>query len=97
MAHALSEQQFTSYEDTKNLVGSWIASKDKEFFRLGIRPLREKWKKYYRVENELASHQIVGDHSRQGPLQPYRSHERADLLSETRISDGRDIDECEVG
>ncbi|GBP63236.1 Mariner Mos1 transposase [Eumeta japonica] len=42
MAHALSEQRFTSYEDTKNWVDSWIASKDKEFFRLGIRTLPEK-------------------------------------------------------
>ncbi|GBP18224.1 Mariner Mos1 transposase [Eumeta japonica] len=36
MAHALSEQRSTLYEDTKNWVDSWIASKDKEFFRLGI-------------------------------------------------------------
>ncbi|GBP52702.1 Mariner Mos1 transposase [Eumeta japonica] len=43
MAHALSEQQFTSYEDTKNWVDSWIASKNKEFFRLGIRTLPERW------------------------------------------------------
>ncbi|GBO99721.1 Mariner Mos1 transposase [Eumeta japonica] len=42
MAHALSEQRFTSYEDTKNWVDSWIASKDKEFFRLGIRTLPER-------------------------------------------------------
>ncbi|GBP93013.1 Mariner Mos1 transposase [Eumeta japonica] len=34
VAHALSEQRFTSYEGTKNY--TWIASKDKEFFRLGI-------------------------------------------------------------
>ncbi|GBP46371.1 Mariner Mos1 transposase [Eumeta japonica] len=45
MAHALSEQRFTSYEDTKNWVDSWIASKDKEFFRLRIRTLPERWKK----------------------------------------------------
>ncbi|GBP78131.1 Mariner Mos1 transposase [Eumeta japonica] len=45
MAHALSEQRFTSYEDTKNWVDSRIASKDKEFFRLGIRTLPERWKK----------------------------------------------------
>ncbi|GBP21887.1 Mariner Mos1 transposase [Eumeta japonica] len=36
MAHTLSEQRFTSYEDTKNWVDSWIASKDKKFFGLGI-------------------------------------------------------------
>ena len=43
MAHALSEQRFTSYEDTKNWVDSWIASKDKEFFRRGIRMLPKRW------------------------------------------------------
>ncbi|GBP95183.1 Mariner Mos1 transposase [Eumeta japonica] len=47
MAHALSEQRFTSYEDTKNWVDSWIASKYKEFFRLGIRMLPERWKKVF--------------------------------------------------
>ncbi|GBP69201.1 Mariner Mos1 transposase [Eumeta japonica] len=36
MARVLSEQRFTSYEDTKNWIDSWIALKDKEFFRLGI-------------------------------------------------------------
>ncbi|GBP86742.1 Mariner Mos1 transposase [Eumeta japonica] len=34
MAHALLEQRFTSYEDTKNWVDSSIVSKDKELFRL---------------------------------------------------------------
>ncbi|GBP03937.1 RNA helicase aquarius [Eumeta japonica] len=47
MAHALLEQRFISYEDTKNWVDSWIASKDKEFFRLGIRMLPERWKKAF--------------------------------------------------
>ncbi|GBP78407.1 Mariner Mos1 transposase [Eumeta japonica] len=45
MAHALSEQRFTSYEDIKNWVDSLMASKDKELFRLGIRTLLERWKK----------------------------------------------------
>lgn len=45
MAHALTTQRFTSYEDTKNWVDSWIASKDKEFFRRGIRMLPERWEK----------------------------------------------------
>ncbi|GBP46604.1 Mariner Mos1 transposase [Eumeta japonica] len=36
IAHTLSEQQFTSYEDTKNWIDSWIASKDKELLKLGI-------------------------------------------------------------
>lgn len=45
MAHALTAQRFTSYQDTKNWVDSWIASKDKEFFRRGIRMLPERWEK----------------------------------------------------
>ncbi|GBP05500.1 Mariner Mos1 transposase [Eumeta japonica] len=45
MAYAMSEQRFTSYEDTKNWADSWIASKGMEFFRLGIRTLPERWKK----------------------------------------------------
>ncbi|GBP18807.1 Mariner Mos1 transposase [Eumeta japonica] len=45
MAHALSEQRFTLYENTKRWGDSRIASKDKEFFRLGIRTLPERWKK----------------------------------------------------
>ena len=45
MAHGLSEQRFTSYEDTKNWVDLWITSKDEEFFRRGIRMLPERWGK----------------------------------------------------
>jgi len=45
MTHGLSEQHFTSYEDTKNWVDSWIASKDEAFFRRGIRMLPETWGK----------------------------------------------------
>jgi len=33
MTHGLSEQYFTSYEDTK--IDDWIASKDEAFFRCG--------------------------------------------------------------
>ena len=33
MTHGLSEQHFTSYEDTKNCIDDWIASKDEAFFR----------------------------------------------------------------
>ena len=32
MTHGLSEQHFKSYENTKNWVDSWIASKDEAFF-----------------------------------------------------------------
>ena len=33
MTHGLSEQHFTPYEDTKNCIDDWIASKDEAFFR----------------------------------------------------------------
>ena len=45
MAHGLAEQHFTSYEEAKNWVDSWIASKDEEFFKRGIRMLPERWSK----------------------------------------------------
>lgn len=45
MAHELYEQRFTSYEDLKNWINSWIASKDEEFFRRGIRMLPDRWEK----------------------------------------------------
>lgn len=45
MTHGLAEKHFTSYEDIKNWVDSWIASKDEEFFRRGIRMLPERWGK----------------------------------------------------
>ena len=45
MTHNLSELHFTLYENTKNLVGSWIASKDEVFFRRGVRMLPERWEK----------------------------------------------------
>ena len=45
MTHGLSEKRFTSYEDCKKWVHSWIASKDEGFFRRGIRMLPERWEK----------------------------------------------------
>ena len=45
MTHGLAEQHFTSYEEAKNWVDSWIASKDKKFFQRGIRMLPERWGK----------------------------------------------------
>ncbi|UYV67844.1 hypothetical protein LAZ67_5002206 [Cordylochernes scorpioides] len=45
MTHGLAEQHFTSYEESKNWVNVWIASKDEEFFRHGIRMLPERWEK----------------------------------------------------
>ena len=44
MFHALAEKRFQSFEDIKTWVNSWIASKDEEFFRKGIRKLPEKWR-----------------------------------------------------
>ncbi|GFU22008.1 mariner Mos1 transposase [Trichonephila clavipes] len=41
IAYGLSQQHFTLYENTKNLVDSWIASKDETFFRHSIRILPE--------------------------------------------------------
>ena len=43
VAHGLAEQHFTSYEEVKNWVDSWIASKDEEFSKRGIRMLPERW------------------------------------------------------
>ena len=45
MTHGLSEQHFTSYEDIKNCIDDWIASKDEAYFRRGIHILPEKWEK----------------------------------------------------
>jgi len=39
----LSEQHFTSYEDTNNCIDDWIGSKDEAFF-CGIHML-ERWEK----------------------------------------------------
>jgi len=36
MAHGLADQHFRSYEEVKNWIDSWIASKDDQFFRRGI-------------------------------------------------------------
>ncbi|GBP97031.1 Mariner Mos1 transposase [Eumeta japonica] len=45
MAHGLTDQKFTSYEDCQKWVDLWISSKDKEFFQRGIRLLPERWQK----------------------------------------------------
>lgn len=45
MTHGLAEQHFTSYEECKKWVNSWIASKDPGFFGRGIRMLPERWAK----------------------------------------------------
>jgi len=45
MPHGLADQHFRSYEEVKNWIDSWIASKDDQFFRRGIRTLSERWEK----------------------------------------------------
>jgi len=45
MTHGLSEQKFSSYEDIKKWIDSWVASKDADLFRRGIRMLLERWEK----------------------------------------------------
>lgn len=45
MTHGLAETQFGSYEEVQKWVDSWIASKDDQFFRHGIRMLPERWEK----------------------------------------------------
>ena len=45
MAHGLADQQFRSYENIKNWLDSWIASKVEHFYRNGIRALPERWAK----------------------------------------------------
>ena len=42
MAHGLADQHFRSYEEVKNWIDSWMASKDDQFFRRGIRTLSER-------------------------------------------------------
>ena len=42
MAYRLADQHFRSYEEVKNWIDSWIASKDDPFFRRGIRTLPER-------------------------------------------------------
>ena len=45
MAHGLADQQFGSFEEIEKCLDSWIASKDKHFYRNGIRALPERWEK----------------------------------------------------
>ncbi|GFW65690.1 mariner Mos1 transposase [Trichonephila clavipes] len=45
MTHGLADQHFRSYEEVKNWINSWIASKVNQFFQRGIRTLPERWEK----------------------------------------------------
>ena len=50
MQHSLSEQHFSSYEEIKNWLDEWIASKEEHFFSVGIRLLPVKWQ--YVIAND---------------------------------------------
>jgi len=43
--NGLADQHLCSYEEIKNWIDTWIASKDEQFFRRGIRTLPERWEK----------------------------------------------------
>ena len=45
MQHGLAEQKLSSVDDIKKWLDFWIASKDQEFFRHGIRMLPQRWEK----------------------------------------------------
>ena len=45
ISYGLDKQHFTSYKEAKNWVDSWIASKDEEFCKRGIRMLPARWSK----------------------------------------------------
>nr|QXJ78550.1 putative DD34D transposase [Kaburagia rhusicola] len=45
MAHGLANEHFSSYEEVKNWIDTWIDSKDEKFFRHGIRMLPDSWSK----------------------------------------------------
>ena len=45
MAHGLVDQRFRSYEEAIKLISSWLASKDKSFFRCGVHILLERLEK----------------------------------------------------
>lgn len=45
MAHVLADQHFRTYDEVKNWIDLWIASKDDQFFRAGIRKHPERWEK----------------------------------------------------
>ena len=60
MQHNLSEQHFTSYEDIKNWLDEWIASKEEQyFFYDGIYLLPEKWQNVIANDGKYVKWNIV--------------------------------------
>ena len=45
MQHGLSEQNFNSYEEVKNWIDEWLASKDERWYCEGIHQLEKRRKK----------------------------------------------------
>jgi len=45
MAYGLADQHLRTYEKVKNWIDTWIASKDEQFFRRGLRTLPERSEK----------------------------------------------------
>lgn len=43
MGHALAEQHFNSYDDVRNWLDEWFASKERQFFWQGIHNLPDRW------------------------------------------------------
>jgi len=64
MTHGLSEQHFTSYEDIKNCIDDWIASKDVAFFRRGIHKLSERWEKVTSDGHYFEKHYVPFFHNK---------------------------------
>jgi len=59
MAHGLADQHFRSYEEVKNWIDSWIASKDDQFFRRGILTLPERWEKVVAAMDNTLNHKCI--------------------------------------
>ncbi len=52
MGHALAEQHCSSFEEVGKWVDEWLASKDKQFFWLGIHKLPERCSKCIEVDGQ---------------------------------------------
>ena len=59
MAHGLADQHFRSYEEVKNWIDSWIASKDDQFFRRGIRTLPKDGRKWWPAMDNTLNHKCI--------------------------------------
>jgi len=60
--NGLADQHFWSYEEVKNWIDSWIASKDDQFFRREIRTLPERWEKVVRwtiLNHKCMNHKCI--------------------------------------